>query len=87
MEVANNLVLIKEETAKVKENKMGLLESALDEQNERYHYGEVRGVGWDIKDRLKVGDRIAFDSAHGFDIKIDSEVLRLVPLHSLALVF
>lgn len=87
MEVANNLVLIKEETAKAKEDNLGLLTTASSEQNERYHYGEVRGVGWDIKDRLKVGDRIAFDSAHGFDIKIDSEVLRLVPLHSLALVF
>lgn len=87
MEVANNLVLIKVEVPQEKTDKLGLLTTAATEENERYKYGEVRGIGWDIKDRLNVGDRIAFDSAHGFDIKIDSEVLRLVPLHSLALVF
>lgn len=87
MEVANNLILIKEEIAQAKEDKLGLLTTAVTEQNERYKFGEVRGVGWDIKDRLKVGDRIAFDSAHGFEITIDSELLRLLPLNSLALVF
>ena len=87
MEVANNLVLIKVEVPQEKTDTLGLLTTAAPEENERYKCGEVRGIGCDLKDRLKEGDRIAFDSAHGFDIKIDSEVLRLVPLHSLALVF
>lgn len=86
MQALGKYILVRVKASAPRENSLGLLNSAVDVDSERYKNAEVVLVGADCVDSIKVGSTISFDSAQGHNITINDETLRVIAERDVAVV-
>lgn len=85
MKAIGKYILIREGKIKERENALGLLVTAVDEEKERYKVGKVVLVGT-LVDGIAIDDELYYDSAQGHNVTINDEVLRLIQERDVALI-
>lgn len=85
MKAVGKYILIKEGAIKERENGLGLIMTAVDEEKERYKVGKVVLYG-ELVGNINVDDELYYDSAQGHNVTINDEVYRLIQERDVALV-
>lgn len=86
MQALSKYILVRVKAAAPRENSLGLINSAVDVESERYQYAEVVLAGAECSSMICVGSTIAFDSAQGHNITINDESLRVITERDVAVV-
>lgn len=86
MEALGKYILIKPEKVEEQKSASGLFATAADSQKMRWQNAETIEVGDEVNPKIKKGQRIAYDSAAGHDIKIGEELFRMISERDVALI-
>ena len=86
MRALGKYILILPEKKKSEVSASGLTLTAVDSAKHRYQEAVVHLQGEDV-DTVKTGDKIAFDSGAGHDIKLDNVFYRVILERDICIIF